>query len=100
MPCKKIIVVTIYHLGADDFWDIWEALVLEHSLNVFLVLQKAPKSQRFCLFVVVLQLGESQVYTSDAGVKTVLSYVALEGVPKMMELGKDKGSAYEELMDS
>ena len=59
MPCKRIVVVTTYHHEADDCWDIWKPLVLEHSLDVFLALQKAPSSQNFCLFVVVLQLGES-----------------------------------------
>ena len=50
--------MTTYHLEADEFWDIWEASVSEHSLNVFLVLRKAFSSQRFCLFVIVLQFGE------------------------------------------
>ena len=35
---KWIIIVLTYNLRADDFWDIWKALVLEYSLNIFLVL--------------------------------------------------------------
>ena len=41
MPYKKIIVLMTYHLGADDLWDIWEPLVLEHSLNVLSIFRKA-----------------------------------------------------------
>ena len=59
ISCKKIIMLPIYHLRADDLWDIWKPLVLEHSLNVLPVLRKVPSSQHFCLFVIVLQLGES-----------------------------------------
>ena len=59
MFCKRIIIVTTYHLGADDLWDIWEPSVLEHSLDFLPALRKASSSQNFCFFVVVLQLGES-----------------------------------------
>ena len=59
MSCKRIIVVTTYHLGADDLWDIWESSVLELSLDIFPALRKASSSQSFCVFVVGLQLGES-----------------------------------------
>ena len=41
ISCKWIIMVTTYHVGADEFWDIWEALVLEHSLDDFSVLRNA-----------------------------------------------------------
>ena len=59
MLCKKIIQMTIYHLGTDDFWDVWEALVLKHSFNVFPVLRKACRaSEKLCFLVVVLQLKE------------------------------------------
>ena len=44
MPCKRIIVVTTYHLGMNNFWDVWEFLILEHSLDVFLVLWKTSSS--------------------------------------------------------
>ena len=57
MPCKKIIVVTSYHLKTNDFCDIWEFLKLKYSLNFFPALRKGPNSQRFYLFVVILQLG-------------------------------------------
>ena len=58
IPRKRIIVVTTYHLGADDLWDIWKSSVLEHSLNFLPALCKASSSQNFCFFVVVLQLRE------------------------------------------
>ena len=67
-------------------------MILEHSLDVFSALRRASNSQYFCLFVVVLQLKESKVHTSDTGVRTVLSYVALEVVPELIELEKDMGS--------
>ena len=35
MPYKQIIVLTIHHFETDDFWDIWEALVLKYSLAIF-----------------------------------------------------------------
>ena len=59
MPCKRVVVVMIYHFKVDDLWDIWKPSVLKHSLNVLLVLRKALSSQYFCLFIIVLQLGES-----------------------------------------
>ena len=59
MSCKRIIMVTTYHLGTDDFWDVKESLILEYSFDVFPALLKAPSSQHFCLFVVILQFGES-----------------------------------------
>ena len=58
--CKKIIVMTTYHLGTDDLWDVWESLELKHSLNVFPAIRKARKvSKKLYFFIVFLQLGES-----------------------------------------
>ena len=57
MPCKRIIVVTTYDLGTDDFWDVWEPLVLEHSLDVLPALRKASSSQNFCFLIFVLKFG-------------------------------------------
>ena len=65
MPCKRIIVVTTYDLGTDDLWDVWEPLVLEHSLDVLPTFRKASSSQRYCLFVIVLQLGKSQTHGTN-----------------------------------
>ena len=60
MPYKRIIVMTIYHLKTDDCWDVWESLILEHSLNVFSALRKTCKaSEKLCFLVIFLQLGES-----------------------------------------
>ena len=60
MPCKRIIMVTTYDLGTDDLWDVWEPLVLEHSLDVLPALRKACRgSEKLRLLVVFLQLGES-----------------------------------------
>ena len=60
MPYKRIIMVTIYYLGADDLWYIWEFLVLEHSVNIFLALQKAfSSSEKLGFLVVFLQLRKS-----------------------------------------
>ena len=47
--------MTAYHLKADDLWDIWEPLVLEYSLDIFLVLWEAYKvSEKLCSLIVVL----------------------------------------------
>ena len=100
MPCNRIIVVTTYHLGVDDLWDIWELLVLEHSLNVLPLLRKTYNSKFLCFFVFVLQFGQLQSHASDIGnVSTVSSYPALERIPKLVELGKDSCSAFEDLME-
>ena len=81
MSCKKIIVVTIYHLGADDLWDIWEFLVLKHSLDILPLFRKTCSSEFLCFFVFVLQFGQSQFHISDvSNVRTVSSNLALEGI--------------------
>ena len=100
MPCKKIIVVTTYYLGADDLWDIWEPSVLEYSLNVLPLLRKTCSSEFLCFLVFVLQFGQLQSHASDvSNVRTVSSYLALEEVLELVELGKDSRSAYEDLME-
>ena len=100
MPYKRIIVVTIYDLGTDDLWDLWEPLVLEHSLDVLPALRKFCRaSEKLCFLIVFLQLGESLPHASDACIRTVLRYVTLEGVPELAELGKDMGSAYKDLVE-
>ena len=48
-----------YDLGTDDLWDVWEPLVLEHSLNIFSALRKVRRaSEKLCFLVAFLQLGE------------------------------------------
>ena len=59
-------MVMTYDLGTDDLWDVWKPLVLEHSLDVLPAFRKASSSQRYCLFVIVLQLGESQTHGTNA----------------------------------
>ena len=84
MPCKRIIVVTTYDLGTDGFWDIWESLVLEHSLDVLPAFRKASSSQRYCLFVILLQLGESQTHGTNAdSVRALRTQFGSERVPEL-----------------
>ena len=93
-------MVTTYHLGADDLWDIWEPSVLEHSLDVLPALRKACSSECFYFLVFVLKFGQSQPHASNVGnVRTVSSYLASEGVPELVEMGKDSCSACEDLME-
>ena len=93
-------MVTTYHLRADNLWNIWELLVLEHFLNVFPVLQKACRAfERFRFLVIFLQLGDLQSYTSDISVKTFKSYFVLDKVPELAQLGKNSCSAYEDLAE-
>ena len=100
MPYKRIIVVTTYHLGADNLWDIWEPLVLKHSFDVLPVLRKAYSSECFCFLVFILKFGKSQFHIPNVGnVRTVLSYLTLKKVPELVELGKNNCSAYEDLIE-
>ena len=93
-------MVMTYHLGADDLWNIWEPSVLEHSLDIFPLFRKTCSSEFLCFFVSILQFGQSQSHASDVGnVRTVSSYLALEGIPKLVQLRKDSRSAYEDLME-
>ena len=89
MAYKRIIVVTTYHLRADGLRDIWEFSVLEHSFNVLSALWKIRSaSEKLCFLVVFLQLRELQPHVSDVGnVRTVLSYVSLDIVSQLSELG-------------
>ena len=99
MSYKKIIEVTIYDLEADVFWDIWESLVLKHFFDILSVLRKACNSKCFSFLIFILKFGQSQFYASYVGnMKTVSSYIALEGVPKSIQLGKDICSIYKDLM--
>ena len=100
MPCKRIIVVTTYHLEADDVWDIWEPLVLKHSLEFFLALWKACKaSKKLCFLVIFLQLRESQPHISDIGIRTFKSHFGWEKVPEIVQLRKDSHFVYEDLVE-
>ena len=100
MPYKRIIVMTTYHLGADDLWDICKLSVVEHSLDVILDLWKARSSECYCFFVFVLKFGQLQSHASDvSNVKTVSSDRSLEGVPKSVELGQDSCFEYQNLVE-
>ena len=95
-----IIVVTTYYLGADNLLDIWKPLVPEHSFDFFPALRKACRvSEKFCFLVVFLQLRKLQSHTSNVGVRTFKSYFVLEEIPELVQLGKNSGSAYEDLME-
>ena len=88
-------MVMIYHLGADDLWDVRKPSVLEHSLEVFLILRKAYSFECFCFLIFVLKFGQLQSHASDFGnVRTVSSNLFSEGVPKSVELGQDSCFAY------
>ena len=77
-------MVTTYDLETDDLWDVWELLVLEHSLDVLLTFRKASNSQRYCLFVIVLQLGEFQTHGTNADlVRALRTQFDSERVPEL-----------------
>ena len=38
----------------DNIWDVWEAMVLKYSLNIFLILQKAYNSKYFGYLIIIL----------------------------------------------
>ena len=100
MSYKRIIVVTTYHLGVDNLWNIWESSILEHFLNIFPVLWKAYNSECFCFLIFVLKFRQSQSHFFNVGnVKTVSNYLALERVSKSVKLGKNSCSAYEDLIE-
>ena len=100
MLCKRIIVVTIYHLRADNLWEIWELSALEHSLDVLPVLRKAYSSECFCFLIFVLKFGQSQSHASDIGnIKTVSSDHTLERVSELVELEQNSRSAYQNLVE-
>ena len=76
--------MTIYDLGTDDLWDVWEPLVLEHSLDVLPTFRKTSNSQRYCLFVILLQLGESQTHGTTAdSVRALCTQFGSERVPEL-----------------
>ena len=92
--------MTTYHLETDDCWDVWEFLISEHSLDVFLALWKPCKpSEKFCFLVVFQLLRELQSHISDVSVKTFKYYFGLKIVPEMAQLRKDSCSAYEDLVE-
>ena len=49
--------MTTYHLKVDNFWDIWEVLVPEPSLDVLPVFWKIYSFECFCFFIFVLKFG-------------------------------------------
>ena len=77
-------MVTTDDLKTDNLWDVWEPLVLEYSLDVLSAFRKASSSQRYCLFVVVLQLGESQTHGTNADlVKALRTQFGSERFPEL-----------------
>ena len=80
-------MMTTYHLGTDDLWNVYEFLVLEHSLDILPVLWKARSSECFCFLVFVLKFEQSQSHASNVGNKeTVSSDLSSEGVLELVEL--------------
>ena len=93
-------MVTTYDLRADDFWDVYEALILKHSLNIFIVLWKTCRSRCFCFVVIVLKFEQRQSHASNIdNIKTVLRYLALEEVSELVKLRKASCSVYKDLME-
>ncbi len=63
-----------YQLWADDFWNVWKALVVEHLLDVFPALRQSLWTQIYGLFVIILQLKEPHSHASNAcNVRTFVS---------------------------
>ena len=84
----------------DDFWDVWEALVLEYSLNIFPVFQNTSSSKYFCFLIVVSKFRELQFHSSNICiVGIVLSYLTLDKVSEFVELKKSSCSTYEDLVE-
>ena len=100
MLYKQIVVVTTYHLGTDDFWDVWETLILKHSLNIFSSVPH-PLCLRFpgkiVLFLQFLQVESHSTNASSIG--AFVSQFESEIVSELMQLREDIGSAYEDLVE-
>ena len=100
MSYKRIIMVTTYHLGVDDFWDIWETTVLEYSLNFLPVLWKAYSSKCFCFLVLILKFRQPQSHASNVcNVRIALNNLALKGALELVKLGQHSRSVYEDLIE-
>ena len=79
--------MTPYQLKTDDFWDLWEPLILENFFVIFITFWKICyiRFERFCSFVIVLQFEESQFYVFNIGNgKTIISYLALKRVLELI----------------
>ena len=93
-------MVITYHLETNDFWDVWEALVLKHYFDILLVFRKACSSKYFFFLVFVLNFGQLQSYASNtSNVKTISSYLALKRISESEKLKKDSCSTYEDLVE-
>ena len=93
-------MVITYHFRTDDLCNVWEALVLKHSISILPILWKACSSEYFCFLVFVPKFGQPQSHTSDVGIiKTVSYYLLLEKVPKLLKLEKYNYSIYEDLVE-
>lgn len=81
------------------YYLFWAIRILKHSLNVFPIFWKTLKSEHSFFFIVVLKFREPQSYTSNvSNIETVLSYLTLERVSKLMKLEKNSHSAYKNLV--
>ena len=92
--------MTTYHLRTNDIWDVWETLVLKYPLDIFSNFWKTYRFERFYFFVIILKFGEPQSHAPDIGnIRTFWSYLALEGIPKLLELEKNICFIYEDLLE-
>ena len=53
---KRIVIVAIDQLRSNNFRNVKEVLILEHSFNIFLALKKIHSLEFACLFVIILQI--------------------------------------------
>ena len=66
MSCRQIVVVTTYYLRTDDFWDILEASILKHSIDVFLSVSY-PLCPRFLgKIILFLQFLQAEPHSINA----------------------------------
>ena len=56
-------------LCSDDFRDVGEALVMQHTINILPVFGQLPRPKLASVFVSVLQLLQPQSHVTDADSK-------------------------------
>ena len=99
MACKKIVVMPTDQLQSNDPRNVRKASILKHSFNVFPSFRKLYNPQFFCLIIVALQVWESQPHRSDTNiVRVFVGYLALERVPKLLQLRQNSSAANKDLV--
>ena len=100
IPCERIIVVTTYHLGTDDFWDVWKASVLKHSLDVFPFIPHPLCLGFLDEIVLFLQFLQAEPHSTNAsGVGALVSQFGPKSVPELTQLREDMSFTYEDLVE-